>query len=91
MSTDEVLAHVAHRLVERQPEHVLDHDLVRQPDAEHEAPAARGLHGERLLRHRQRVAAVGRHDAGGELDAGHLAADDASTPIASSAKIWGSA
>ena len=41
-----------------------------------EAAAARGLHGERLLRHRERVAAVRRHDAGRELDARHLAADD---------------
>ena len=30
----EVLAHVAVRLRERQPEHRFDHDLVRQPDAE---------------------------------------------------------
>ena len=72
----EVLAHVPDRLVERQAEHALDDDLVRQADAEHEAAAARGLHGERLLRHRQRMAAVGGHDAGGELDAGYLAADD---------------
>ena len=47
-----------------------------EPDAEHEPAAARGLHGERLLRHRERVAAVGRHDAGRELDARDLAADD---------------
>ena len=76
ISTDEVLAHVPQRLVEREAEHVLDHDLVREADAEREAPAARGLHGERLLRHRERVAAVGGHDAGRELDARHLAADD---------------
>ena len=37
----EVLAHVPHRLVERQAEHVLDHHLVREADAEREAAAAR--------------------------------------------------
>ena len=47
-----------------------------KPDAEREPAAARGLHRERLLRHRQRMAAVGRDDAGRELDARDLAADD---------------
>ena len=76
MSTDEVLAHVPDRLVERQTEHALDDELVRQAYAEHEAAAARGLNGERLLRHRQRMAAVGGHDRGGERDAGHLSPHD---------------
>ena len=67
---------MAHRFLERETEHVLDHDLMREPDAEHEVSAARGLHGERLLRHRHRVPAVGGHDAGGELDAGDFVADD---------------
>ena len=47
-----------------------------RPMPSDEAAAARGLHGERLLRHRQRMAAVGGDDAGRELDARDLAADD---------------
>ena len=76
MSTERYSRMCRKRLVERQAEHVLDHDLVREADAEREASAARDLHRERLLRHRQRMARVGRHDAGRELDARHLAADD---------------
>ena len=40
MRIDEVLAHVARGLLERHAEHALDHDLVREADAEHEATAA---------------------------------------------------
>ena len=77
ISTDEVLAHVPHRLLERQAEHALDHDLVREPDAEREPPAARGLH---------RAAPAAPSSSGGAGRSarrrspssmrGHLAADD---------------
>ena len=36
-----VLAHVCERFGEREAEHALDDDLVREPDAEREAAAAR--------------------------------------------------
>jgi hypothetical protein len=49
---------------------------MREPDAEHEPAITRLLHGERLLRHRQRMAAVRRDDAGREFDARHLSGDD---------------
>jgi hypothetical protein len=68
-----VLAHVAERLRERQAEHPLDDQLVRQPDAQAEASAARGARRQRLLRHRRRVARVGRRDRGAELDPAGLA------------------
>ena len=72
----EVLADVAQRLVERQPEHALDHQLVREADAEDEPAAADGLRGERLLGQRDRVTRVRRDDRRAELDARHLAAHD---------------
>jgi hypothetical protein len=62
------------RLVERQPEDVLDDDLVREADAQDEAPARRRLRAHRLLRHVEGMARVRRHDAGAELDARHLVA-----------------
>ena len=52
----QVLAHVAGRLVERVAEHALDDDLVRETDAEVEAPVEGGLRRERLLSQRRRVA-----------------------------------
>src|SRR5439155_950721 len=69
----QVLLHVAVWLREREPEHPLDHDLVREADAEREAAARDGLRRERLLRHRVRVAREGRHHGGPELDAPGLA------------------
>ena len=63
-------------LLERQAEHVLDHDLVREPDARARAAARGDVHRERLLGEHHRVARVGGDDPGAELDAGHLAADD---------------
>ena len=55
------------------PEHRLDDDLVREPDAEREAAARRRLGRQRLLRHRDRMARIGRHDGRAELDAPRLA------------------
>jgi hypothetical protein len=68
----QVLAHVPHRLRVRQAEHVLDDNLVRQPDTEREPAPTRGLHGQRLLRHRDRMARVRRHHTGQELDPRNL-------------------
>ena len=66
----QVLAHVAHRPLEREPEHLFDQGLVRQADTQTEAPPARrDLHGQRLLRHGRGVARIGRHHGGAQLDA----------------------
>ena len=72
----EVLAHVLGRLVERQPEDALDHELVREPDAEYEPTAGGGLRAHRLLRHIEGMSRVGGHHGGAELDARHLATRD---------------
>ena len=56
----QVLAHVAGRLLERQPEHVLDDHLVGQPDAQGQASAAGRLDGKGLGGQHHRVAGVGR-------------------------------
>ena len=48
--------------------HALDDDRVRRPDAEHQAAVGGGLGRHRLLRHGQRVARVGGHHRGAELD-----------------------
>ena len=50
----EVLPHVADRLLERVTEHPLDHELVREPDAKGQPPAADGLGGHRLGREHHR-------------------------------------
>ena len=51
-------------------EDTLDHDRVGESDAEHEtSPAAGGLDRGGLLGHRVRVAGVGRHDGGHQLNA----------------------
>ena len=72
----EVLAHVGAGLRERVAEHVLDHDLVREADAEGEAVAGRRLHGAGLRREHHRVPRVGRHHCRAELDGRDLPADD---------------
>ena len=64
------------RLLEGQAEHVLDHDLVREADAERQPAAGRDVHRQRLLRQHDRMPRVGGDDPGAELDAGHLAPDD---------------
>src|SRR5262249_34356085 len=68
----EILAHVAVGLGEREPEHRLDHQLMREAEAEPEAPPGHRLRGRRPLRHRPLVARKGRHDRGAELDARRL-------------------
>jgi hypothetical protein len=71
----QVLAHVVGGPVEAVPVHVLDDDLVRQPDAEGQpAGPDRERRGQRLLRQHRRMPRVGGHDGGAELDAWHLAA-----------------
>ena len=71
----QVLAHVPGRLVEAVPVHVLDDDLVRQPDAERQpARAGRQRRGQCLLRQHRRMPRVGGDDGRAELDARHLAA-----------------
>ena len=72
----QVLAHVPRRLVERVAPHALDHDLVREPDPEHEPSAGCGVRRQRLTREHHRVPRVGGHHRGAELDVGHLAPDD---------------
>ncbi|MCX5738209.1 MAG: hypothetical protein NTZ61_06885 [Proteobacteria bacterium] len=72
----EVLAHLLGRLRVRKPEHVLDHDLVREPNAEHEAALARGLRGQRLLRDREWMTWRRGRNAGRQLDARRLASRD---------------
>ena len=70
----EVLAHMPGRLLEAVTVHVLDDDLMRQPDAEREAAAEGHVGRQRLLREDGRMAWIGRHDRGTEFDARHLAA-----------------
>ena len=53
---------------ERESEHSFDDDLVREPDTQRESSARGGLRGERLLRHRDRVARERRHDRGADLE-----------------------
>ncbi len=67
---------MARRLLERVAPHPLDHDLVRQADAQLDASAARRLRGEGLGRERHRVTRVGGHHRGPQLDVGHLPPDD---------------
>ena len=57
----EVVAHQPGRSLVRQPEHVGDDPVVRRTEAEREPPLAHRLVGERLLRHRDRVARLDRH------------------------------
>ncbi len=63
-------------LVEAVAVHVLDDDLVRQPDSECEAAADREVSGQRLLGEHCRVPRIRRHDRRAEFDVGHLAAGD---------------
>ncbi|MFN8546234.1 MAG: CocE/NonD family hydrolase [Candidatus Binatia bacterium] len=72
----DVFTHVAERLGEREAEHPLDHHLVREADAEREAPLARGLRRHRRLRHRHRVAGERGHDRRAELDSRRLTPAD---------------
>ena len=68
LSTCDVLAGVARRMGVGETVHPLDHHRVRRPDAEHRTPAACRLRRQRLLRHGQRMARIGRHDGGAQLD-----------------------
>ena len=56
----QILFHMARRLAVVQPEHIFDHKFVGQADTQHKAAIGRSLAGQRLLRHRHRVARVGR-------------------------------
>ena len=60
----QVLAHVPGRLVERVPEGALDHDLMREADAEDQTVTDGSLHREGLPREHQRMSRVGRDDGG---------------------------
>ena len=82
----EVVAHERGRALVREAELILDDPVVRRPEPEREPAAARDLGRERLLRHRDRVTRLDRHDRGTELDAlGHLA-ETAIAVIASSSR-----
>ncbi len=72
----EVLLHVRRRTIERVAVHVLDHHLVREPDAQRQTALARRLHGECLLGERGGVAGVDGHHRGAELDVGDEGAHD---------------
>ena len=76
MQHREVLTHVHCGTIERQAEHVLDHDLMRQPDAEREPAVHRDLSRQRLRGEHHRVARVRRDDTGAEFDARHGAPGD---------------
>ena len=65
----EVVLHVHRRFVERQPEHVVDDDLVRQPDTQRQPAAEGGVYGQGLRRQHHRMAWVGGHDRRTDLDA----------------------
>src|SRR5215472_6184974 len=70
----QVLAHVQDRLAEVVTEHVLDHDPVRQADAQHQ-PAVHGSGDSTgLLREHGGVPGIGGHDRRADIDARHLAA-----------------
>ena len=71
-----VLTHVHGRLRVRETEHVLDHDLVREADAQDEAPLGGRLGGEALLCDRAGVARIAGHHRGPELDPLGLPAGD---------------
>ena len=51
------------------PQHVLYDDFVREADAERESIVRCGSGGECLLRHRDWVTRVGRHNRGSQFDA----------------------
>ena len=76
----QVFAHVARRAVVRHAEHRLDHDLVRQADAEREAIARGrgGRHG--LLCQRRGMTRIGRRHGRAEPDAFRLAPDHRQGP-----------
>ena len=60
----------------RQPEHAVDDPVVRRPDPQAEPTATHGLHGQRLLPERHRMARLQRHHRRAELDAGRLPPHD---------------
>ncbi|HEX9358431.1 MAG TPA: hypothetical protein VF933_32035 [Streptosporangiaceae bacterium] len=64
----QVVAHMRGGLLAGEAVQVLDDRPVRHAHAEREAAAAERLHGRGLLRQRQRVPRVGRHDPHAEAD-----------------------
>ena len=64
----EILFHVQGGTIVGHAERILDHDLVREPDAEHEAVTAGRSGGHRLLRYRGRVTRIGRRDRRTDFD-----------------------
>ena len=72
----EVLAQVAHRLLPGHAEHVLDHHLMRQADAEGEPTTGDLLHGAGLRRQHHRVSGEGGDHRSAELHVGHLTGGD---------------
>ena len=65
----QILAHVYGRLIEGEPQHPLDHELVREADAQGKAALGGDTRGEGLLRHGRGVAGVGRNHRRSQLDA----------------------
>ena len=64
----QVLTHVPGRRVERQPEHPLDEELVRQPDAERQPTTREHRRSQGLLGEHHGMPRVHRHDVGPQLD-----------------------
>ena len=65
----EVVADQPRRVLVGQAEHVLDDPVVRGSEPQREPALAGRLHGQRLLRHRDRVPGLNRHHGGAELHA----------------------
>ena len=72
----EVLAHVGGPAFVGEAEHVFDHQLVGQADAQREAPRGGRLGGEGLLGDGRRMPGVGGRDRRAKADALGLAADE---------------
>ena len=72
----EVGAHGRNGTLVGKAEHLVDDPVVRHAEAEREAPLAHGLHGQRLLRERDRMAGLHGHHRGADLDPLRIHADD---------------
>ena len=72
----EMSPHRGHRTFVGQAEHLLDDPVVRDPQPEGEAPFTRRLCRQDLLRERDRVPRLHRHDRGTDLDPGGLDTDE---------------
>ncbi len=74
-----------------QAEHLVDHPVVRDAEAERQPALAHGLHRQRLLGQGDRVARLHRHHRGADLDAAGLGGRRcvAAVRASNSSGIWG--